>query len=198
MPELDLSAVPAGLVPLADAMNRQPGRAMEMIARERQVRELLLLSLRQLKHIYSWNPKRTVWMGLLIGTTAFSLFWSFSTIMGMFRSTGTSLGGTVNELSQLGITLPSNISGSIAPLVSAADKSPSFGLGTAIFLTLIVLGGYALLKFLVVSTHWNDVRTLHESELAIQEELDALNTWMHEFAMTVTSAVPVDAVGKKG
>ena len=164
MPELDLTAVPAGLVPLADAINRQPARAMEMIARERQIRSLALLSVQQMKRVFSWNPKRTIWMGILIGTTAFSLFWSFSTIMGMFRSTGTTLGGTMDQLSQLGISLPSNLSGSITPLVSVADKSPSFGIGTAIFLTLIVIAGYALFKFLVVSQHFGDIHTLHESD----------------------------------
>lgn len=198
MPELDLTLVPAGLVPLADAMNRLPKRAMEMIARERQIRELALITVKQMKRTYSWNPKRTIWMAILIGTTAFSLFWSFSTVMGMFRSTGTTLGGTMKELSLLGIELPPNLSGSITPLVSAADKSPSLGMGTAIFLTLLILAGYALLKFLVVSQHWNDMRTLHESEAALQEEIVALNVWMKEFTMSVTSSVAVDAGGKKG
>jgi len=197
MPELDLTLVPAGLVPLADMMNRQPKRAMEMIARERQIRELALITVKQMKRTYSWNPKRTIWMAILIGTTVFSLFWSFSVVMGMFRTTGSSLGGTMDQLSQLGITLPSNLSGSVTPLISAADKAPSFGMGTAVFLTLAILAGYALLKFLVVSQHWDDMRTLHESEAAIQEELVALNVWMKEFTMSVTSSIVIDSTVKK-
>lgn len=197
MPELDLTLVPAGLVPLADAINRLPARAMEMIARERQIRELALVNVKQMKRVYSWNPKRTIWMGLLIGSTAFSLFWSFSIVMNMFHSSGSSLGSTVNELSTLGIQLPSNLSGSVTPFISAADKAPAFGMGTAIFLTFVVMAGYALLKFLIVSQHFGDIHTLHESEKAIQEEVDALNAWMHEFTMNATSSVVIDSTAKK-
>ncbi|MFA5130730.1 MAG: hypothetical protein WC477_07535 [Patescibacteria group bacterium] len=198
MPELDLSAVPAGLVLTADIVNRQPGRAMDVILAERHLRELTLLMIRQNKRKLSWNPGRTGWMAFLIGSTALTLALAFDAIMSTFRTSGTSLGGTVNELAQLGIQIPSNMNGMVQPLISVADKSQTLGWGGSIGITLACLLIYGIFKFVVVAQHWGEISTLKESEQVIQEELATLQIWMNEYTMNVSASAPIDTVGKKG
>jgi hypothetical protein len=172
--------VPAGLVVLADFVARVPERAIDAVEREQQIKRLLLLSIQQMKKTFSWNPGRTVWMALLIGLTAFSLLWSMSTITGMFHSTGQSLGGTMKELNQLGIELPSSISSQVGTLVTVADATPNFGMGDSIAISIGCIVLYGIAKFLIVMPNLDKLHTLNEEEKRLEEEVRYLNGWMNE------------------
>ena len=172
--------IPAGLVLLVDFVARVPERAMDAIERERQSKHVQLISIDQMKKKYSWNPGRTTWMALLIGSTAFSLLWSMSTVMGTFHSTGQTIGGTVNELSQLGISLPPNVASQFGSIITVADKAPSFGIGDSIAITFGVIVVYGIFKFLTVMPNIDKVHMLNEEESRLEEEIRYLNGWMND------------------
>lgn len=178
MDQLNRETVPAGLVGVADLIARVPERAMEVIGRERQNRELSLISIHQMNKTYSWNPGRTVWIALLIGLTAFSLLWSMSTTLGMFRSTGTSVGGVMKELSSLGIELPSNIAKPVSSASTLADTLPNFGIGDSIAMSFGSMILYGIFKFFMVMPNLDRLKTLREEEKRIEEEMRYLSMWM--------------------
>lgn len=180
MDQANRENVPAGLIGVADLVARIPERAMEIIEREKQHRELSLLSIHQMNKTYSWNPGRTVWIALLIGLTAFSLLWSTSTTLGMFRSTGTSVGGVMKELSSLGIELPANIASPVSSASMLADTLPNFGIGDSIAMSFGLMVLYGIYKFFTVMPNLDRLHTLHDEEKRLEEEVRYLSAWMSQ------------------
>lgn len=177
---------PAGLLLLADFCARVPERAMDAIERERQMRELHLLSIHQMKKTYSWNPGRTIWMALLIGVTVFLSFWSMSTVLNMFGSTGQTITGTMKQLSQLGIELPPNVAPQFGSLMNAADVMPKFTMGDTIAYTIGSMVLYAIYRFFMVMPNLDRIKILHEEEKRLEEELRYLSAWMNELIKGAT------------
>lgn len=179
-PPLNRESAPAGLLLIADFIARVPERATDILERERQKRDLTLLSIHQLKHAYSWNPKRTVWIALLIGFTIFTSLWSLSTTLGMFSSSGQSLTGTMNELSTLGIELPPNIASQFGGVASAADSMPKISVGDSLLISIVCMVLFGVIRYLFAIPNMHRLKALDEEELRVEEEMKTLTDWSTE------------------
>jgi hypothetical protein len=182
----NLESVPAGLLFVADFAARVPERAMDVVERERQHKQLLLLSIHQMKKTYSWNPGRTVWIALLIGLTVGTSMWSMSTVMSMFNTSGLSFGGVLNQYQQLGIEIPATVGSQVGSAVSAMDALPKFGMGDTIAFTIGSMIIYGIIKFLLVMPNLDRLRLLEEEEKKLEEEIRFMNGWMNDLIQNRT------------
>jgi hypothetical protein len=175
-------SVPAGLLLVADIVARIPERAMDFVERERQLKQLSLLSIQQMKRTYSWNPGRTVWIALLIGLTVFSTGWSLSSILGMFGTSGMSLGGAVKQYQQLGIEIPVGVAGQFSSMTGFVDAMPKITMTDTVMFTIGSIILYAIYKFITVLPNLDRLKLLREEEARIEEEISYLNGWMSDLA----------------
>lgn len=178
--EMNSETIPAGLLLIADFVARVPERGMDAIERKRQAKELALLSIQQMKRTFSWNPKRTIWVAILIWFTAFTTLWSMSTVLGMFRTTGQTIGGTMKQLTQLGIELPPNVASPFGSAIGVADSIPSFGIADALAISFGAVVLYGIYKFITVMPNLDRLHILNAEEQRLEEEVRYLNQWMSQ------------------
>lgn len=172
--------IPAGLLILADAVERMPDQAGRILEREHESKKVALLSVASLKRVYSWNLGRTVMIALLIGVSVGSALWSVSSIVGLFGSAGMSFAGTASELSQLGIGGLSNPS--VKTTLTLAESLPKFGAGDIFMYSVLSMFLYGVIKFLLVLPNIERLKMLKEESVRLEEEIGYLNGWMSDLA----------------
>lgn len=171
---------PAGLLFVADLVERIPERGEALLNYEISKRERERVLTQETKRLLSWHPWHTIRFLLLSGAVAFALTWFFSFLSALGRVYNASVG-------KLDISVPFldpkllDIGGAIPTTTFALfSKIPDFGAVESFFVALAVVMLIAVVKLIFIMIHWKKIKMLGEAESVFTEELETLEEWKSE------------------
>jgi hypothetical protein len=175
---------PAGLLTVADLIERIPGRASDVLSHEIGRRERELVLTQETRRLLSWHPWHTIRFLLLSGAVAFAAAWLVSFLSALARFYNNTLGslGAGHAASGAGIPFLNEWLAEIGKIIPASafalfSKIPDFGAIESFFVALGVILLVAFVKLLFILLNWKKIKLLNEAERELSEELETLNKW---------------------
>jgi hypothetical protein len=182
---------PAGLLAVADLIERIPGRAEDVLIHETGRRERELILMQETRRLLSWHPWHTIRFLLLSGAVAFAAAWLVSFLSALarfytsaFGSPGAAhaAGGAGSAIGGAGIPFLNEWLAEIGKIIPASafalfSKIPDFGAIESFFVALGVVMLVAFVKLLFILLNWKKIKLLNEAERELSEELETLNRW---------------------